>query len=142
MDKDWKRICLKAGFEDNGGFIYPEHQYVRDGTMTFALMLDFLASQTKSSAQLFDSLPKYWTEKIKIPLTSQMKVDNILNKIKLQYEKHGKVVDTDHDGLKIAGKDFWFIVRKSGTEPVIRISVEAKDKKTLDVTLEELKKLV
>ncbi len=131
-----------AGFEDNGGFIYPEHQYVRDGTMTFALMLDFLASQDKTSAQLFDTMPSYWVDKIKIPLTSEMKVDKILEKIKLQYEKKGKVVDTDHDGLKIVGKGFWFIVRKSGTEPVIRVSVEAKTKEMLEGTLEDLKKMI
>lgn len=131
-----------AGFEDNGGFIYPKHQYVRDGSMAFALMLDFMASQDKSSAQLFDSLPKYWTEKIKIPITKDIKVNKILERVKLKYEKSGKVLDTDHDGLKIAGKDFWFIIRKSGTEPVIRISVEAKKKDILEATLEDLKKIV
>jgi phosphomannomutase/phosphoglucomutase len=131
-----------AGFEDNGGFIYPKHQYVRDGSMAFALMLDFMASQDKSSAQLFDRLPKYWTEKIKIPLTKQINVELLLEKIRLKYRNVGKVVDTDHDGLKIAGKDFWFIVRKSGTEPVLRISVEAKKKEVLESTLEDLKKLV
>ncbi len=131
-----------AGFEDNGGFIYPKHQYVRDGSMAFALMLDFLASQDKSSAQLFDMLPKYWTEKIKIPLTKEMNVNSILEKIKAKYEKKGRIVDTDHDGLKIAADDFWFIVRKSGTEPVLRISVEAKEMDTLETTLNDLKKLV
>ncbi len=131
-----------AGFEDNGGFIYPKHQYVRDGSMAFALMLDFLASQDKSSAQLFESLPKSWTEKINIPLTKEINVEQLLTKIRSRYEKKGKVVDTDNDGLKIAGKDFWFIVRKSGTEPVLRISVEAKKKEMLDSTLEDLRKLV
>ena len=131
-----------AGFEDNGGFIYPKHQYVRDGAMTFALMLDFLASQSKSSAELFDTLPKYFTEKIKIPLTKEMNVNKILERIKEKYEKKGKIVDTDHDGLKIDGDNFWFIVRKSGTEPVLRISVEANDKNLLEATLEDLKKFV
>ncbi|MDE1833771.1 MAG: phosphoglucosamine mutase [Candidatus Micrarchaeota archaeon] len=131
-----------AGFEDNGGFIYPKHQYVRDGAMAFALMLDFLASQKKSSAELFDMLPKYNSEKIKIPIANGMNVDDILSKVNEKYMNSGKVVNTDRDGVKIVGKDFWFIVRKSGTEPVIRVSVEAKGKAKLDQTIENLKKII
>ncbi len=131
-----------AGFEDNGGFAYPKHQRVRDGAMTFALMLDFLASQDKSSAELFDMLPKYQTEKIKIPLTKGMDVGKILRKVKSKYKGVGKVVDTDNDGLKMVADGFWFIVRKSGTEPVLRISVEAKSRSVLYDTMRELKKLI
>lgn len=131
-----------AGFEDNGGFIYPAHQYVRDGGMAFALMLELLANENKSSAQLFDMLPSYYSEKIKIPLTERMDVDATLERIRKAYAKKGKVVDTDNDGLKLVGKDFWFIVRKSGTEPVLRMSVEAKKENVLRETMDSLKSLV
>ncbi len=130
-----------AGFEDNGGFIYPRHQCVRDGAMAFAFMLDFLASQGKSSAELFDMLPRYFVEKIKIPMDG-INTENIFGAITAKYGDTCRVIDTDHDGLKMAGNGFWFIVRKSGTEPVLRISVEAKEKAVLDDTLENLKKLV
>jgi phosphomannomutase/phosphoglucomutase len=129
-----------AGFEDNGGFIYPKHQCVRDGAMAFAFMLDFLASQDKSSAQIFDQLPVYFIEKIKLPING-IDTELMFRDIKSKYGKDGKIMDTDHDGLKMAGNGFWFIVRKSGTEPVLRISVEAKEKAVLDKTLGDLKKL-
>ncbi len=130
-----------SGFEDNGGFIYPKHQYVRDGAMAFAFMLDFLASHRKTSAQIFDELPVYVSEKIKIPIAG-INTEKLFEKIISEYGRECRIVDTDNDGLKIAGKGFWFIVRKSGTEPVLRISVEAKEKSILNATLENIKKLV
>ncbi|AHC51158.1 phosphoglucomutase [Sulfolobus acidocaldarius SUSAZ] len=129
-----------AGFEENGGFIYPPHQYVRDGAMSFALMLEFMASENLSSAQLFDRLPKYYLVKTKVNLKPQYDIQRLYGDLIKSYGNRRKVITID--GVKIIGEDFWFLVRKSGTEPIIRILVEAKDESKAMLLAEELKKFV
>jgi phosphomannomutase/phosphoglucomutase len=140
------RVLVKeggiAGFEDNGGFIYPKHQYVRDGAMAFALMAEFLASESRTSAEIFGSLPKYYTSKIKVPFKKETDIAAVLSRVTDAYSGMGEVADTDDDGIKFSGKDFWFIVRRSGTEPVIRISVETRSEPMLRGIVERLKALV
>ncbi|BAB65203.1 MULTISPECIES: phosphoglucosamine mutase [Sulfurisphaera] len=130
-----------AGFEENGGFMYPPHQYVRDGAMSFALMLELLANENVSSAELFDRLPKYYLVKTKVDLKPGLMVEEIYKKI-LEVYSTSSVKAITIDGVKIIGKDFWFLVRKSGTEPIIRIMAEAKDENVANNLVNELKKIV
>lgn len=128
-----------AGFEENGGFIFPLHQYVRDGAMSFALMLEMLASENISSAELFDTLPKYYTVKTKVYINKNTDVEKIYEAVKSTYSQ-GNIITID--GVKIITPDYWFLVRKSGTEPIIRVMVEAKDKEKAENLANELVKLV
>lgn len=130
-----------AGFEENGGFMYPPHQYVRDGAMSFALMLELMANENVSSAELFDRLPKYYLVKTKVDLKPGMVVDEIYKRVMDSYSSQSTKIITI-DGVKVIGKDYWFLVRKSGTEPIIRIMAEAKDQNTANNLVNELKRIV
>ncbi|MCY0849314.1 phosphoglucosamine mutase [Sulfuracidifex metallicus] len=129
-----------AGFEENGGFMYPPHQYVRDGAMSMALMLELMASENESSASLFERLPKYYLVKTKVRLTESTNVEKIYKEIENKYSNSGKMITID--GVKITSNDYWFLVRKSGTEPIIRILVEAKDQSKASEIANELTKFV
>ncbi|QXJ27192.1 Phosphoglucomutase Phosphomannomutase [Saccharolobus shibatae B12] len=129
-----------AGFEENGGFMYPPHQAVRDGAMSFALMLEMMASENENSAELFNRLPVYYLVKTKVRITEKSNIEKIYDEIIDKYGKYGNIVTID--GVKIIGNDFWLLVRKSGTEPIIRILVEAKDENKSKELAKELEKLV
>ena len=111
------------GGEGNGGVIYPESHYGRDALVGIALFLSHLALKNCSASALRDSFPKYCISKNKIQLTPQIDVDLILNKMADKYKN--EEVDTT-DGVKIyIGKE-WVHLRKSNTEPIIRIYSESK----------------
>lgn len=107
------------GGEGNGGLIFPEFQYCRDGAMTAARMLEILAGGRKLS-QLKSGLPMYYNIKTKIRCTN---LDNVIKKVACALE--GQDVDTT-DGLKVWYPDGWILIRPSGTEPIIRIYAESK----------------
>jgi phosphomannomutase len=111
------------GGEGNGGVIYPESHYGRDALVGIALFLSHLALKNCSASALRNSFPKYCISKNKIELTPQIDVDHILNKMADKY-KNEEVDITD--GVKIyIGKE-WVHLRKSNTEPIIRIYSESK----------------
>ena len=111
------------GGEGNGGVIYPESHYGRDALIGIALFLSHLALQNCSASALRDSFPKYHISKNKIQLTPQIDVDDILDKMADKYKN--EEVDTT-DGVKIyIGKE-WVHLRKSNTEPIIRIYSESR----------------
>ena len=111
------------GGEGNGGVIYPESHYGRDALVGIALFLSHLAIKNCSTSALRDSFPKYCISKNKIQLTPQIDVDHILNKMADNYKN--EEVDTT-DGVKIyIGKE-WVHLRKSNTEPIIRIYSESR----------------
>lgn len=111
------------GGEGNGGVIYPEAHYGRDALVGIALFLSHLALKNCSASALRDSLPKYHISKNKIQLTPQIDVDDILDKMADKYKN--EEVDTT-DGVKIyIGKE-WVHLRKSNTEPIIRIYSESR----------------
>jgi phosphomannomutase len=111
------------GGEGNGGVIYPESHYGRDALVGIALFLSHLALKKCKASELRDSFPKYWISKNKIQLTPQIDVDNILEKMAEKYKN--EEVDTT-DGVKIyIGKE-WVHLRKSNTEPIIRIYSESR----------------
>lgn len=112
------------GGEGNGGVIYPELHYGRDSLVGIALFLSHLAHKKMSVSALRDSYPKYIISKNKIELTPEINVDNILVEMAKKYA-HEEVDTTD--GVKIyIGKE-WVHLRKSNTEPIIRIYSESKD---------------
>lgn len=112
------------GGEGNGGVIYPELHYGRDSLVGIALFLSHLAHKKMSVSKLRDSYPKYIISKNKIELTPEIDVDAILTKMASNYA-HEEVDTTD--GVKIyIGKE-WVHLRKSNTEPIIRIYSESKD---------------
>lgn len=110
------------GGEGNGGIIYPAAHYGRDSLVGVALFLSLLAKSGLKCSELRKTYPDYFISKNKIELTPEIDVDGILIKMKLKYQ-HEQV--TDIDGVKIDFADRWVHLRKSNTEPIIRIYAEA-----------------
>lgn len=110
------------GGEGNGGIIYPELHYGRDALVGIALFLTQLAKSGKNCSELRKTYPDYFISKNKIELTPDIDVDLILEKIKEQYQ-HEQV--NTIDGVKIDFANEWVHLRKSNTEPIIRIYSES-----------------
>ena len=113
------------GGEGNGGVIYPELHYGRDALVGIALFLTHLAKSDKTCSQLRAQYPEYYMSKNKIELDANVDVDAILAKMKQRYA--GEQIN-DIDGVKIDFADEWAHLRKSNTEPIIRIYTESKTK--------------
>ena len=109
------------GGEGNGGIIYPESHYGRDSLVGVALFLSHLATSKISCKQLRDSYPSYFMSKNKIELTPEINVDAILEKMASKYKNED--ISTI-DGVKINFASEWVHLRKSNTEPIIRIYTE------------------
>ena len=123
-------VSTKAiiGFEENGGFMYGKHNQVRDGAMTMALALDLLANSNKSMSEELRLLPTSFTKKGKIEC-SKDESTKIIQTLKNVEQRN----DTT-DGVKIIiDRSNWVMVRPSGTEPIVRIYVEADTEYKLDV---------
>ncbi len=116
------------GFEENGGFIYGLHQYVRDGGMTAGLMVEYLAKSGLRLSELYNRLPSMYTIKTKVSIDrgDRGKIVEIV-KHKLTEMFHSDLI-MDIDGIKVINPDYWILVRPSGTEPLIRIFIEARNK--------------
>jgi phosphomannomutase len=117
------------GGEGNGGIIYPSSHYGRDSLVGVALFLTHLAEQQISVRELRDSYPSYFMSKNKIQLTPQLDVDAILVAME---EKYALEKITTVDGVKIDFEENWVHLRKSNTEPIIRIYTEAKTQAIAD----------
>lgn len=117
-----KKTNAIIGGEGNGGIIYPEIHYGRDAVVGVALFLTYLANQEKTVAELRASYPQYYMSKNKIELTPQIDVDNVL---KTMTEKYANENISTIDGVKIDFPSEWVHLRKSNTEPIIRIYTEA-----------------
>ncbi|MEZ4839997.1 MAG: phosphoglucosamine mutase [Flavobacteriaceae bacterium] len=117
------------GGEGNGGIIYPASHYGRDSLVGVALFLTHLAKSGKSSKELRDSYPSYFMSKNKIELTPQLEVDLILSKVAEIYK--GEELNTI-DGVKIDFANEWVHLRKSNTEPIIRIYTESTSQQKAD----------
>lgn len=111
------------GGEGNGGIIYPASHYGRDALVGIALFLTQLAKSGKTVSELRAEYPSYFMSKQKIDLTPDIDIDKLLQQVKEKFA-HEKV--TDIDGVKIDFADKWVHLRKSNTEPIIRIYSEAK----------------
>jgi phosphomannomutase len=117
-----KKTNAIIGGEGNGGIIYPELHYGRDSLVGVALFLTYLANQDKTVAELRASYPQYYMSKNKIELTPQIDVDAILEAMTEKYKNEDI---TTIDGVKIDFATEWVHLRKSNTEPIIRIYTEA-----------------
>jgi len=117
------------GGEGNGGIIYPSSHYGRDSLVGVALFLTHLAEKQMTVRELRDSYPSYFMSKNKIQLTPQLDVDGIL---KAMEEKYAHENITTVDGVKIDFAENWVHLRKSNTEPIIRIYTEAKSQELAD----------
>ena len=140
---EMKRVEAIIGGEGNGGIIYPELHYGRDALVGVALFLSLLAERSGSVQQLRESYPAYFMSKNKIQLTEQINPDQIL---KAMEQKYAHEQTTTIDGLKIDFADSWVHLRKSNTEPIIRIYTEAKSQKEADALahrfIEEMQALI
>ena len=117
-----KETNAVIGGEGNGGVIYPELHYGRDALVGIALFLTHLAKSGKTVSALRASYPNYFISKNKITLTPEMDIDALLLKVE---EKYKKQPHSTIDGLKIEFDKEWVHLRKSNTEPIIRIYSEA-----------------
>lgn len=121
---EMKRTNTVIGGEGNGGVIYPESHYGRDALVGVGLFLSHYIAEGKKMTELKKTYPPYFISKNKITLSPEMDVDKILEGLKQKYAKE-KI--TDIDGVKIDFAEGWVHLRKSNTEPIIRIYSEAKD---------------
>ena len=117
-----KEVNAVIGGEGNGGVIYPTSHYGRDALVGIALFLSYLAHEGKKVSELRATYPPYFIAKKRIDLTDDINVDAILGKVKELY-KNEEV--NDIDGIKIDFADKWVHLRKSNTEPIIRVYSEA-----------------
>lgn len=124
-----KKNNVVIGGEGNGGIIYPELHYGRDALVGVALFLSLLAEKKMTVSELRATYPYYYMSKKKIQLTPGLDVDGILKTMEANYS-HEKL--TTIDGVKIDFADSWVHLRKSNTEPIIRIYTEAPAQDTAD----------
>ncbi len=133
--------CVIGG-EGNGGVIYPASHYGRDALVGIALFLTQLAKSGKRTSELRATYPEYYISKNKIELTPQIDVDGVLTVIKGVYKQYQI---NDIDGVKIDFPQGWVHLRKSNTEPIIRIYSEAPTKEQADkfaqAIIEEIKRI-
>jgi phosphomannomutase len=138
-----KDINAVIGGEGNGGIIYPESHYGRDALVGVALFLTSLAKSGKTSSELRDSFPKYVISKNKIELTPSTDVDAVLEQVKGVFENAR--INTI-DGVKIDFPNEWVHLRKSNTEPIIRIYAESATRESADAlalkVMKEIQQLV
>jgi phosphomannomutase len=132
-----KRSNAIIGGEGNGGVIYPELHYGRDALVGVALFLTLLAKSGKKVSELKATYPAYEISKNKVELKYGMDVDAILEAVKSKYSNE-KI--TDIDGVKIDFADSWVHLRKSNTEPIIRIYSEASTMEKANALAESVKK--
>ena len=124
-----KEVGAVIGGEGNGGVIYPELHYGRDALVGVALFLTHLASKGCSMSELRATYPAYFASKNKIQLTPEIDVDKVLREMKARYINENV---NDIDGVKVDFPENWVHLRKSNTEPIIRIYTEAKSQAEAD----------
>lgn len=134
-----KETGAVIGGEGNGGVIYPEAHYGRDALVGVALFLTLLAKSGKKVSELKKTYPAYAIAKNKIELTPDIDVDAILAEVKKKYSSE---TITDVDGVKIDFADSWVHLRKSNTEPIIRIYSEAATMEAADALAEQIKGVI
>ncbi|MFB9897387.1 phosphoglucosamine mutase [[Hallella] seregens] len=120
-----KEVGAVIGGEGNGGVIYPESHYGRDALVGIALFLSSMAQKGLKASELRASFPAYAIAKNRIDLTPSTDVDAILRQVKEKYGREAGVQVTDIDGVKLDFPDKWVHLRKSNTEPIIRVYSEA-----------------
>ena len=134
-----KEVGAVIGGEGNGGVIYPESHYGRDALVGIALFLSHLAHEGKKVSELRASYPNYFMAKNRVDLTPETDVDEILAKVKELY-KNEEI--NDIDGVKIDFPDKWVHLRKSNTEPIIRVYSEAHSPEEAEAIGQEIMNVI
>ena len=127
-----KEVDAIIGGEGNGGVIYPESHYGRDALVGIALFLSSLAQKGCTASELRRTFPDYQIAKNRIDLTPETDVDAILVKVKEMFAQDPDAVVNDIDGVKIDFPMMWVHLRKSNTEPIIRVYSEAQTMEEAD----------
>jgi phosphomannomutase len=138
-----EQVGAALGGEGTGGVIYPEILHTADGITSIAAIVQLLASSNKNVMDLVSLIPRYWMDKKKIDMPSQDVSEAVLDSVLTVFENDD--LDT-MDGVKRIWDDKWVNIRKSGTEPVIRVFSEARSiqeaKDLCNSTVETLKSLM
>ena len=137
-----KEVGAVIGGEGNGGVIYPESHYGRDALVGIALFLSSLAQKGCKVSELRATFPEYQIAKNRIDLTPETDVDAILVKVKDMFAKDATAQVNDIDGVKIDFPDRWVHLRKSNTEPIIRVYSEAHTMEEADAIGKRLMQVV
>ena len=137
-----KEVNAVIGGEGNGGVIYPESHYGRDALVGIALFLTSLAEKGCKVSELRSQFPDYQIAKNRIDLTPETDVDAILAKVKEMFAKDPEAMVNDIDGVKIDFPDRWVHLRKSNTEPIIRVYSEASTMEAADEIGKKLMQVV
>ena len=137
-----KEVGAVIGGEGNGGVIYPESHYGRDALVGIALFLSSLAQKGCTVSELRKTFPDYQIAKNRIDLTPDTDVDAILVKVKEMFAKDNSAQVNDIDGVKIDFPDRWVHLRKSNTEPIIRVYSEAQTMEQADDLGKQLMQVV
>ena len=133
--KKMKEVNAIFGGEENGGLIFPEHQYCRDAGMASIYIIRMLAERAGKLSDIIKNLPKYYTVKEKIECVEKEKVME-----KIKKDIGGKADFTD--GIRINSENGFVLIRPSGTEPIIRVYVERKNEEEAKRIAEEYKKMI
>ena len=131
-----KECNAVIGGEGNGGVIYPESHYGRDAIVGIGLFLSLLVEKRMKVSELLSTYPKYYMVKEKINLSKEINVDNILKSLASKYSDENI---NEIDGLKIDFKESWVHLRKSNTEPIIRIYSEAMTENEANRLVDQIK---
>ena len=137
-----KEVGAIIGGEGNGGVIYPESHYGRDALVGIALFLSSLAQKGMKASELRRTFPDYQIAKNRIDLTPETDVDAILVKVKEMFAKDPDAVVNDIDGVTIDFPEKWVHLRKSNTEPIIRVYSEAQTMEEADELGKQLMQVV
>lgn len=133
-----KEVGAVIGGEGNGGVIYPESHYGRDALVGIGLFLSSMAQKGLKASELRATFPNYFIAKNRVDLQPDTDIDAILNKVKTHFASQKDVQVTDIDGVKLDFPDKWVHLRKSNTEPIIRVYSEAKTMDEADKLGKEL----
>ena len=116
------------GGEENGGLIFPEFQYCRDSAMSLTKILEILAKEKKPLSELIAEIPVYEMYKTKVACPNEKKA-RVMSQVVEQMKGDNNIVNIDRtDGVKLYMNEGWVLMRPSGTEPIFRVYVEAKEK--------------
>ncbi|MBN2830619.1 MAG: phosphoglucosamine mutase, partial [Candidatus Cloacimonetes bacterium] len=133
VGKKMKEIKSPIGGEGNGGIIVPEVHYTRDAPVGMAIILGLMAEDERPLSEIVNDIPHYYFAKGKLEIPAD-KLDAVMQNAEKVYADYEK--DTQ-DGLKILGNKFWIHIRKSGTEPIIRVYVESETQEKSDMLCQE-----
>ena len=135
--KKMKEVNAVVGGEGGGGIIYPNLHYGRDALVGIALFLGLLVNKSTKVSKLRDDFPKYFMKKLKISLNNANEIDQVFQKL---VSKYSGLSPNTEDGVRIDFKEGWVHMRKSNTEPIVRIFSEANTQINADKIAENIEK--